>query len=167
MDFTVDFLRELVNKVDLTKIEEEADKDLLWCVTRIRTRAFMLFGVMGLDYAKSTLPSFDILKPTFDNMWYNLMLVAAHYPEEVKYSEDKVETPRLDILNGIVDTFNGLQSDGDTDGSMRELARIVATNEDSSHEHLGYPILMGIMSRIIVWAYPDVDMADYLSKLFA
>lgn len=163
MELTVEKVNELVNQIQISTLSDDT-KDLLWCVTRIRTNAYLLIYNMGLCYAKSDPVPFNVIEHFFKDMWINFLTIAAQYPEEIKYNDEKKETPRLDTIKTVTDTFAGLNSDGDIDGSIRELARIVATNEDSNHEHLNYAILVGIMSRIIAWRYPDIDILTILNN---
>ena len=163
MEFNYDLLNNYASQVDIKSLNDSS-KDLLWCVTRVRAKAYRILDTMGLCYAEGDIREFDAIKDDFIIMWQNLLVVLAQFPEEVKYAEDKVETPRKDAIQTILDTFNGLTSDEDVVGSMRELTRIVGTNEDSSHDKLNYAILMGIVNRIIAWAYPDKPLNDYIKQ---
>lgn len=157
-------LFELIAKCPVDKLND-FEKDLIWCVTRIRTGSYVLFSSLNLLNPGAPLPEFGTVEPLIKAIFGNYCIIAAQHPERIEYSADKVETPRLDIISATSSVFEQLQSDKDVRQSAEELVRLVATNPDSDHDPIGYATLTGVVARMVAWLYPDVDFVDWLSHI--
>lgn len=156
---------QICDSVPLAQIND-IDKDMIWCVTRIRVGAYLIFSGMGLVNPGAPLGPWENVGPTFKAMLTNYFILAAQHPAKIEYSADKIETPRLDILSATTSVYEQLKSDDNYLDSARELMRLVAVNEDSDHERIGYASLMGIILKIVEWNYPDVDIKQIINDLF-
>lgn len=160
-----DRLGELAAKIPLDQISP-IDKDMLWCVTRLRTGTYVIFSQLGLMSPQGDVPAFDVIDANLHAVIGNYAIIAAQHPVRIEYGSNKVETPRLDIIEATSAVYAQLTSDENIHDSVLELVRLVATNPDSNHERIGYATLVGILLRIVTWLYPDMNMEDYVVKVF-
>lgn len=156
---------QICDSVPLAQISD-IDKDMIWCVTRLRLGAYLTFANMGLMDPNLPLGAWETVEPIVKSMLMNYFVLAAQHPAKIEYSAEKIETPRLDILSGTLSVYEQLKSDDNYLDSARELMRIIAVNEDSDHERIGYATLMGIILKIVEWNYPDVDLKQMIDNLF-
>ena len=155
MNLTKELLIDLVKAV---VDHQEKTPDVLWCVTSLRVDIFCMFRNLELSY--------PVRKPdgpiNFDrtlaiDVFRDYAEVLSTFPAEIKYTDDNIETPRINALNRTFEVAQGLQSDEDVWNSAQELVRLVATNADSEHQRLDYAVLMGIMLKI--FDLLDIDTA--------
>lgn len=156
---------EIAESISLKGVAD-ADKDMIWCVTRMRTGAYLLFSSMGLISPDGQAAEWDVIKDTFRAVLINYFFVAAQHPARIEYAPDNIQTPRLDILNATLSVYEQLTSDENVRDSACELVRIVATSEDSNHEKIGYATLIGLLLKIVEWMYPSVNVNDVVMHLF-
>lgn len=160
-----DRLGALAAQIPLDQISP-VDKDMLWCVTRLRTGTYVIFSQLELMSPQGEVPSFDVIDDNLHAVLANYAIIAAQHPVRIEYGSNKVETPRLDIIGATATVYAQLTSDENIHDSVIELVRLVATNPDSNHERIGYATLVGILLRIVAWLYPDVSIEDYVAKIF-
>lgn len=139
----------IINLVKALVDRQEKTPDVLWSVTALRTDIFCMFRNLGLSHPgeKPDGPiNFDRLLAA--DIFCDYAEVLSTFPAEIKYTDDNIETPRINALNRTFEVAQGLQSDENVWNSAQELVRLVATNADSEHQRLDYAVLMGIMLKI-------------------
>lgn len=148
----------LINLVKAVVDHQEKTPDVLWCVTSLRTDIFCMFRNLNLSRPNEK-PNEPI---NFDHqlaadIFRDYAEVLSTFPAEIKYTDDNIETPRINALDRTLEVAQGLQSDENVWNSAQELVRLVATNADSEHQRLDYAVLMGIMLKI--FDLLDIDAA--------
>lgn len=146
----------LTNLIQVVIDHPSAATDVLWRVTALRTDIFCMFKQLKLYRPGHTKEEMVLDKQLAMDILCDYANVLASFPAEIKYTDNKVETPRINALNRTFEVVQGLESDDDTWNSAQELVRLVATNADSEHQRLDYAVLMGIMLKI--FELLDIDI---------
>jgi len=149
--------KELLTNLVKTVVDHQKETpDVLWCVTSLRTDIFCMFRELHLSYPSECPETLNYDRTLAIDILYDYASVLSTFPAEIKYTDDNVETPRINALNRTFEVAQGLQSDDNVWNSAQELVRLVATNADSEHQRLDYAVLMGIMLKIFELLNIDV-----------
>ena len=146
MNINIEFLMGAAAAVSAKRTEKQ---DVLWAVTTFRTDVYVFLKHAGLSVQNGAYPGVESVKADVYNILKDYIDILATFPEEIRYSNEQVEQPRLGSVSRAFDVYNGLKSDSNSWESAQELTRIIATNADSEQAKLPYDVLMGIVLYIM------------------
>lgn len=161
MQLTSEFLMSAAN-VAASKTEKRPDS--LWLVTTFRTDVYILLKKIGTTIPNGIYKGANTITNEILDVVRDFAEILANFPVEIKYNDDKVETPRLNAVERCLEVANGLESDAKHWESAQELTRIIATNPDSEQQKITYDLLMGIVLRILD-LLGDVDIMGVCAAL--